>query len=57
MAIKEKKECYIRLYHDKSVDNIEKYKVAKKTSKRNVAKGRVYKYNVWVQEGRNEGHI
>ena len=24
-AIKEKKECYRRLYHDRSVDNIEKY--------------------------------
>ena len=32
-AIKEKKECYKRLYHDRSVDNIEKYKVAKKTAK------------------------
>ena len=30
---KEKKECYRRLYHDKSVDNIEKYKVTKKTAK------------------------
>ncbi|XP_066321199.1 uncharacterized protein [Miscanthus floridulus] len=35
-AIKKKKECYRRLYHDKSVDNIEKYKVAKKTAKRAV---------------------
>ena len=26
MDIKEKKECYRRLYHDRSVDNIEKYK-------------------------------
>ena len=44
-AIKEKKECYRRLYHDRSVDNIEKYKVAKKTTKRavSVAKGRAYK--------------
>ena len=43
-AIKEKKECYRRLYHDRSVDNIEKYKVAKKTAKRavSVAKGRAY---------------
>jgi hypothetical protein len=31
MAIKGEKECYRRLYHDMSVDNIEKYKVAKKT--------------------------
>ena len=43
-AIKEKKECYRRLYHNRSVDNIEKYKVAKKTAKRaiSVAKGRAY---------------
>ena len=41
-AIKEKKECFRRLYHDRSVDNIEKYNVAKKTAKRavSVAKGR-----------------
>ena len=44
-AIKEKKECYRRLYHDRGVDNVEKYKVAKKTAKRavSVAKGRAYK--------------
>ena len=43
-AIKEMKECYRRWYYDRSVDNIEKYKVAKKTSKRavSVAKGRAY---------------
>ena len=41
-AIKEKKECYRCLYHDRSVDNIENYKVAKKTAKRaiSLAKGR-----------------
>ena len=41
-ATKENKECYRRLYHYRSVDNIEKYKVAKKTAKRavSVAKGR-----------------
>ena len=40
----EKKECYRRLYHDRSVDNIDKYKVAKKTIKgaMSVAKGRAY---------------
>ena len=37
-AIKEKKECYRRLYHDRSVDNIEKYKLAKKTAKRAVTR-------------------
>ena len=32
------------MYHDRSVDNIEKYKVAKKTAKRavSVANGRAY---------------
>ena len=43
-AIKEKKECYKRLFLDRSADNIEKYKVAKKIAKRAVseAKGRAY---------------
>jgi hypothetical protein len=43
-AIKEKKECYRSLFHDRSTVNIERYKVAKKTAKRAVseAKGRAY---------------
>ena len=43
-AINEKNEYYRRLYHDRSVDNIEKYKVAKRTTKRavSVANGRAY---------------
>ncbi|ONM20895.1 Nuclear pore complex protein GP210 [Zea mays] len=43
-AIKEKKECYRSLFHDRSAVNIERYKVAKKTAKRAVseAKGRAY---------------
>jgi replicative superfamily II helicase len=43
-AIKEKKECYRSLFHDRSAINIERYKVAKKTAKRAVseAKGRAY---------------
>ena len=42
--LRRRKKCYRRLYHDRSVDNIEKYKMAKKTVKRavSVAKGRVY---------------
>ena len=42
--LRKKKECYKRLYHDRCADNIEKYKVAKKTAKRAVseAKGRAY---------------
>jgi hypothetical protein len=42
--IKEK-ECYRRLYHDRSVDNIEKYKVAIAKNAKwvlSVAKGQVY---------------
>jgi hypothetical protein len=43
-AIKEKKECYRILFHDRNTINIERYKVAKKTTKRAVceAKGRAY---------------
>src|SRR3954465_5597675 len=43
-AIKEKKVCFRRLYLDRSADNIEKYKVAKKTAKRGgeEAMGRAY---------------
>jgi hypothetical protein len=43
-AIKEKKECYRSLFHDRSMVNIKRYKVAKKTAKRAVskAKGRAY---------------
>ena len=36
-AIKEKKECYKRLYHDRCANNIKKYKVTKKTVKRAVS--------------------
>jgi hypothetical protein len=32
-AIKEKKECFRRMHLDRSVDNVERYKVAKKTAK------------------------
>ena len=58
-AIKEKKDCYRRLYHDRSVDNIEKYKVAKKTAKRavSVAKGRAYEdlyQHLSTKEGEND---
>jgi hypothetical protein len=43
-GIKEKKECYRSLFHDRSVVNIEWYKVSKKTAKRAMceAKGRSY---------------
>jgi hypothetical protein len=32
-AIKEKKECFMRMHLDRSVDNIERYKVVTKTAK------------------------
>ena len=52
----EEKECYRRLYHDRSVDNIEKYKVAKKTAKRavSVANGRAYE-DLYQHLSTNEG--
>ena len=59
-AIKKKKECYRRLYHNRSVDNIEKYRVAKKTAKRaiSVAKGRAYEdlyQYLSTKEGEKDG--
>jgi hypothetical protein len=43
-AIKEKKECFRRMHLDRSADNIERYKVAKKTAKRAMseARGQIY---------------
>uniref|UniRef100_M8BPS6 serine--tRNA ligase n=1 Tax=Aegilops tauschii TaxID=37682 RepID=M8BPS6_AEGTA len=43
-TIKEKKDCFKRLHLDKSADNIEKYKVAKKTAKRDVSEARGQAY-------------
>jgi hypothetical protein len=58
-AIKEKKECYRSLFHDRSAVNIERYKDAKKTAKRAVseAKGRVYDdlyQRLSTKEGEND---
>jgi hypothetical protein len=39
-AIKEKKECFRHLHMDRSADNIERYKVAKKTVKWAVSEAR-----------------
>ena len=39
-AIKKKKECYKRLYPVRCANNIEKYKVAKKTVKRAVSEAK-----------------
>jgi hypothetical protein len=43
-TIKEKKECFTHMHLDRSADNIEQYKVSKKTAKRAVseARGRMY---------------
>jgi hypothetical protein len=43
-AIKEKKECFRRMHLDRSVNNIERYKVVKKTTKQAVSevRGRMY---------------
>ncbi|SPT17361.1 unnamed protein product [Triticum aestivum] len=55
-AIKEKKDCFKRLYLDKSADNIEKYKMAKKAAKRAVseARGRAYE-DLYQWLGTKEG--
>jgi hypothetical protein len=39
-AIKEKKVCFRRMHLDRSVDNVERYKMAKKTVKRAVSEAR-----------------
>jgi hypothetical protein len=39
-AIKEKKEYFRRMHLNRSVDNVERYKVAKKTAKRAVSEAR-----------------
>lgn len=43
-TIKEKKECFKRVYFDRSVVNIEQYRIAKKIPKRAVseARGRMF---------------
>jgi hypothetical protein len=43
-VIKEKKECFRCMHLDRSADNVERYKVAKKTAKRAVSeeRGRMY---------------
>ncbi|SPT17945.1 unnamed protein product [Triticum aestivum] len=55
-AIKEKKDCFRHLYLDRSADNIEKYKMAKKTAKRAIgeARGRAYE-DLYQRLGTKEG--
>jgi hypothetical protein len=55
-AIKEKKECFRRMHLDRSVDNVERYKVAKKTVKRAVSEARGQMYDGLYQRlGTKEG--
>jgi hypothetical protein len=48
-AIKEKKECFRRMHLDRSADNVEQYKVAKKTAKRTVSEARGQMYDELYQ--------
>jgi hypothetical protein len=43
-TIKEKKDCFRLMHLDRSADNVERYKVAKKTAKQTLseARGRMY---------------
>jgi hypothetical protein len=56
MAIRDKKECFKRLHHDKSAANIEGYKIAKRVAKRvvSVAKGQAYD-GLYQRLGTKEG--
>jgi hypothetical protein len=59
VLLRRRKNAYIHLYHDKCVDNIEKYKVAKETAKQlvNVVKGRTYEdlyQHLSMKEGEND---
>jgi hypothetical protein len=45
MTIKEKKECFRRMHLDRSADNVERYKVAKKTTKRKVSEAMLQMYD------------
>jgi hypothetical protein len=55
-AIKEKKECFRRMHLDRSVDNVKRYKVTKKTAKRAVGEARGQLYNELYQRlGMKEG--
>jgi hypothetical protein len=58
-AIKGKKECFRCMHLDRSTDNVEQYKVAKKTVKRAVseARGRMYDglyQRLGMKEGEND---
>jgi hypothetical protein len=51
-----KKECFRRMHLDRSVDNIKRYKMAKKTAKRAVSEVRGQMYDGLYQRlGTKEG--
>jgi hypothetical protein len=55
-AIKERKDCFRRTHLDRSADNVEWYKVAKKTAKRAVSEARDQMYDGLYQRlGTKEG--
>jgi hypothetical protein len=55
-AIKEKKKCFSRMHLDRSLDNIERYKVVKKTAKRAVSEASDWMYDgLYQQLGTKEG--
>jgi hypothetical protein len=55
-AIKEKKERFRRMHLDRSMDNVERYKVVKKTTKQAVSEVRGQMYNELYQRlGTKEG--
>jgi hypothetical protein len=54
-VIKEKKECFRRMHLDRSVDNVERYKVAKKTAKRVVSEAKGQMYGLYQRLGTKEG--
>jgi hypothetical protein len=55
-AIKDKKECFSRMHINRSANNIEQYKVTKKTVKRAVSEARGQMYDGLYQRlGTKEG--
>jgi predicted fused transcriptional regulator/phosphomethylpyrimidine kinase len=48
-TIKEKKECFRCMHLDRSADNVERYKVAKNTTKRVVSEVRGQMYDIIYQ--------
>jgi hypothetical protein len=55
-AIKKKKECFRRMHMDRSVNNVERYKVVKKIAKRAVSEAMSQMYDgLYQQLGTKEG--